>query len=213
VKEQSEKMFRCIFSLLFVLGLLLPQISHAHGLRVFAYGEGEQIVGEVAFSGGRRAKGAEISVEDRKSGKLLYTTHSNEMGEFVFLIPDEAREKQLDLRIVALAGEAHRSEWLLDAGDYLTVGGKQVTVDETVSVSGQEQVVVQKGEENAALSAAHLEKLVEAAVARQLGPVKEMLLKAANPQPGLRDILGGIGYLLGLAGIVAYFKARKKEKQ
>jgi nickel transport protein len=135
------------------------------------------------------------------------------MGEFVFLIPDEAREKQLDLRIVALAGEAHRSEWLLDAGDYLTVGGKQVTVDETVSVSGQEQVVVQKGEENAALSAAHLEELVEAAVARQLGPVKEMLLKAANPQPGLRDILGGIGYLLGLAGIVAYFKARKKEKQ
>lgn len=50
--------------------------------------------------------------------------------------------------------------------------------------------------------------LVEEAVARQVRPLREQLL-AHDERVQLRDILGGIGYILGLAGLVLWWHARR----
>jgi nickel transport protein len=38
----------------------------------------------------------------------------------------------------------------------------------------------------------------------------QMLSDLSDPGPAIPDILGGIGYIIGLIGIGAYFKNRKK---
>jgi nickel transport protein len=48
---------------------------------------------------------------------------------------------------------------------------------------------------------------VEQAVARQLRPVREELA-AAQGQAGLRDILGGLGWILGIAGVLLWRRHR-----
>jgi nickel transport protein len=49
---------------------------------------------------------------------------------------------------------------------------------------------------------------VEAAVARQLRPLREQL-NGYETTIRIRDVMGGIGYLFGLAGLIALLKTRK----
>ncbi|MFO1070287.1 MAG: hypothetical protein U1E14_17365 [Geminicoccaceae bacterium] len=49
---------------------------------------------------------------------------------------------------------------------------------------------------------------LEAIVARQLEPLREQLA-AAEERVRLRDILGGIGYVVGIAGLAAWFTSRR----
>ena len=54
---------------------------------------------------------------------------------------------------------------------------------------------------------ADLARLVEQAVARQVRPLREELL-ACQEQTRFRDVLGGLGYILGLAGLAAWWRVR-----
>ena len=45
---------------------------------------------------------------------------------------------------------------------------------------------------------------------KKLKPVLKMLAESRNQGPEIRDIFGGIGYILGLVGLGAYIHYRKK---
>ncbi len=46
---------------------------------------------------------------------------------------------------------------------------------------------------------------------KKLGSIKQMLADDRNQGTNLQDILGGIGYILGLAGIITYFKSKTRK--
>jgi len=193
-----------------VFCLLMSTQAQAHKVRIFAYGEGEAIVGETAFSGGRAPKASEIIVQDAASARTLLTCRTDDQGQFRFLLPQEARRGNLDLRIIINVGEGHRGEWLLEAAEYLDDGE-----DKSVSTSDQERVavVVVPASMTTTFSTAEedlIRRVVEEAMDKKLGPIKRMLAEGRNQGPSLQDILGGIGYILGLAGIIAYFKSSPK---
>ncbi len=52
---------------------------------------------------------------------------------------------------------------------------------------------------------------VQAVVRRELEPVKQMLANMSQSGPGVTEVIGGIGYILGLFGMVAYMKSRKNK--
>ncbi|EHJ46638.1 hypothetical protein DFW101_0621 [Solidesulfovibrio carbinoliphilus subsp. oakridgensis] len=54
-----------------------------------------------------------------------------------------------------------------------------------------------------------LQAVVEAAVEKKIAPIRKMLLDQQEKGPGLTEIAGGIGYLVGLAGLLAYARSRK----
>ena len=58
-----------------------------------------------------------------------------------------------------------------------------------------------------------IRRVVEEVLDKKLSPLKRMLVESKNQGPSLQDILGGIGYIFGLAGIITYFKSRKGEKK
>jgi hypothetical protein len=63
----------------------------------------------------------------------------------------------------------------------------------------------------AAVDRQMLEEVVNKALDRQLAPIKEMLTELTIHQTSLTDILGGIGYILGLFGLWAYCLSKRKK--
>ncbi|MBK5965704.1 hypothetical protein CCR95_16830, partial [Thiocystis minor] len=53
---------------------------------------------------------------------------------------------------------------------------------------------------------------IDQAVARQVRPLREQLI-AAQDEVRLRDILGGLGYILGLTGLALWWRSRRLDTQ
>jgi nickel transport protein len=186
--------------------LSIASFTQAHKINVFAYESGGTITTEVKFSGGRPAKNTTVVVENPSGAELLSGT-TDENGLFHFPIPQEAREMEMDLTIVADVGEGHRGTWLLEAGDYLLK-----TSEEHAHTAAQPQPLRPRSqdlEKAESLEYRALEKIVEKALQKELAPIKRMLAQESEKKPDLRDVLGGLGYIFGLAGIAAYFKSKK----
>ena len=51
--------------------------------------------------------------------------------------------------------------------------------------------------------------IVNAALDAKLGPIRRDLAAQVNAGPDIQEIIGGIGWILGLVGIGLYFKGRR----
>ena len=112
----------------------------------------------------------------------------------------------------------HRNDYTIDEKEIKAAMGIQES-----GVRGQESEDKGRKRENKPRSAAPLiaasgvssseiEAVVSQAMDRKLQPVITMLLKLQeqSEKPGITEILGGIGYIIGLMGIAMYFKSRRK---
>lgn len=171
---------------------------HAHGLKVFAYAEGARVEGSVHFAGGGPAGGARVRVFT-PDGRVLAELESAADGTFGYQ-PSEA----VDQVIRARTAEGHAAEWALQAEE----------LHAAVAASGKHPMtapfLAEEGSSGAAQpsSAGDLEALIEGAVARQVRPLREQLV-AYEERVRLRDLIGGIGYILGLAGLVLWWRSRR----
>jgi nickel transport protein len=194
--------------LLLLILILLPISAEAHKIRVFAYAEGDTIKGETSFNGGKPAKNIEILVTNSTSEETILTTRTNDQGEFTFTLSEAVKKAQNDILIIANAGEGHRNTWLLQAADYLPD-----VVTKTPMQQPQEKVQKtnkQPGNVATGIDEKSLKKIVDQSVAEQLGPIKRMLIENNEKKVSLQDIIGGIGYIIGLAGLAAIMKSQKE---
>lgn len=199
-----------LVALLLASWLLPAHQALAHKVNVFAYVEGHTIVGEARFSGGKSAKNVAVSLQETAGEKLLYTSQTDENGQFSMPLGQEIIASGSDLLVVVDASEGHRSQWLIKAAEYLPAS-KAATL-EVISPSQESVAKDGSGAKQPAVDQ-DLEKLLAEIVARELRPVKQQLARLSVREADFRDILGGIGYIFGLVGIAAYIKAnRKKEK-
>ncbi len=193
--------------LFLVLLLFWSSQAQAHRVRIFAYENGGTIFTEAKFSGGKPAKNSEILVQVADTNTILLTGHTNEEGTFSFPVPEKAKNEHLALDIIINVGEGHKNQWRLSAEEYL--GGSAKKISPTPSITKREPanekapLLIQVDDEQ-------LQKIIENALDEKLAPIKRMLVENRDRKPGIRDILGGIGYILGLAGIGAYFHSKKK---
>lgn len=194
-----------IVLLLFSLFLTLP--AQAHKLNVFSWTGGNQIHGEAFFSGGRKAKNITIHIEDTETHSLLLTTQTNKQGGFTFTLPQKAVQQQLDLLISADSGDGHRGEWLMEASEYLVP--KQSPSTGLASATATES---KKESAGAAIEVEAIRKIVRQELEQKLIPIRRELAERQEKKVRLQDILGGIGCIIGLAVLLAWFQANKKKK-
>ena len=100
---------------LFLVGCLLilwNESVDAHQVNLFAWVEGDTVYVEGKFRSGKKVKAGKIIVTDPQGTELLKGT-TDEEGEFSFKVP-----KKTDLKIVLLAGPAHRAEWTISATEF-----------------------------------------------------------------------------------------------
>ena len=160
--------------------------AQAHKVVFAVYDEGETVEGEVGFSNGDMAAGALVEYFT-PDGKKLGETKSDQDG--LFTLPLRGKGSFL---FKANLGAGHIGEAVLNRA-----GGATPTVAKTASKSPV---------------TAELEKLIERGVARQIKPLRKELA-AYKEENDLQKILGGLGYIIGLAGIGFYMAARQKLKK
>ncbi len=183
-----------------ILGLW-PGPAAAHKLKIFAIADGPTIQGFVFFGGDRRARRARVEVFD-EGGNRLAELVSGVDGGFRF----EARHRG-DHRIVADLGDGHRVETVVRAAELpASLPDRDVgTGHATLRVAA----VPEASKAQAPASAEQLAALIDAAVARHVASLREQHA-LAEETVRWRDVLGGLGYILGLVGIGLYVANRRR---
>jgi len=186
------------FIILIIMMINIPVF--AHKVNVFAYMEGDKIYSESYFNDGKKCVDSKIEVFDNQGNKLLEGL-TNAEGAFSFEVPQEDG----DLKIVLIASMGHRAEYTISAdelGD--TVGSVKEKLEEPVSVVSPEV---------SSFDLKEIQSLIEDVLDEKLGPIiREMreIKKSQGDRISPTEIIGGIGYIIGIFGIIAYFLSRKR---
>lgn len=190
--------------------LLIPATTvFAHRVVVFAWIEGDMVYTQSKFPGGARVHDGKISVVDDK-GKSLLTGTTDDQGEFSFDL--KAIRAASDLKIVLNAGMGHQASWTLTEKEICrALGGNEKPVPEDSPALSPEPSGTLADDIPCPMDEDELRKIVETAVDRKLSPVMDMLITMREEAAvGLDDVVAGLGYILGLTGLLAWFASRKK---
>lgn len=185
--------------ILFILSLLLIISSLpalAHRVMIFGWVEGDTVFTESKFSGGKKATNAQVLVFDR-DGKQLLEGRTNGRGEFSFKVP-----RITELRIVLNASMGHKAEWRIPESEIRAVTGLS-----EIGNNDERSQPVAPG-----LSREEVRKLVEDSLDRKLAPIVNMLTELRSQGPSVTEIVGGIGYIVGLMGLALYFMSRERQR-
>lgn len=180
-------------------------LSHevlAHKLNVFAYAEGDTVSVEGYFADGRKAQNTAIKVLDG-SGKVLVEGTTDGQGKFVFKVPQKS-----DLKIVLNAGMGHKGELMLSAAELEE--GATSAVDHPAG--DHEAGHGDGGSAAATYAGSELDAAVHRAVGEAIKPLVRELAESRQ-QASISELLGAVGYIFGLLGVFAYYKARQASKK
>jgi nickel transport protein len=124
------------------------------------------------------------------------------------------------LKIVLKASMGHLAVWKLKAEEFEVAesktavqptGMKAPLVTDSGSAGIRKNVDVFEST-TISLGRREIEDIINASLDKKLQPITQMLADAMNQEPGFTEIMGGIGYILGLVGIALYFANRKRNR-
>ena len=179
--------------------------ASAHKVRLFAAAEGALVSGYGYFSGGDRAQGVVVTAE--AGGTVVYSGVTADDGTFSF-----TATRRTDHLIKLDAGDGHAASFTLRAAELpesLPESLPGLPSSDSAAAPPPVSAPV-KTAAQPALDDVRLAELVERAVARQVRPLREQL-DAYEETTRWRDAVGGIGFIVGLAGLAYGAAARKRE--
>ena len=189
--------------------LLVAAPAKAHRVTIFAWSEGDLVHTVSKFSGGKTVKNGRVTVYDLQ-GNLFLEGATDEQGNFSFTAPAKGA-----LRIVLNTGAGHRAEWILEASD---MDPKSPAETDSIGMpreritQQQEEPVPQSGSAMSDLAVEEIQGAIERALDKKLQPVIEMITETRTEGPSVRDVVGGLGYIIGLVGMAAYLHSRWNRK-
>jgi nickel transport protein len=180
---------------LILLAVILPATAFAHKIKIFAAAEGNGVKGFAYYAGGSRMQNAEIIVLG-PDGKKLSQVKTDAVGSFVY-----KTDLAMELRFVVQTPDGHRAEFAVPA----RVTSQKKLIDINSSAKSYAASDLQH------LSNKDLENLIAKSVAREVNTLREQLV-LHDEKVRFHDIVGGIGYIFGLAGLACFFQNRKKRQ-
>lgn len=191
-----------------VLTLSIPYSSHAHKVRVFAYESGGTIITEAKFNSGRPAKNSTVTVTD-SDGTIVLNGTTDENGLFRFTPPATTIDRQVDLTISVDLGEGHKGYWHMKASDYIENAAISQNTETPESITPPINKTIISSQPETKNECSDIHNLIKTTIAAEIAPIKRMMVENMTPKTSFHDILGGLGYIFGLAGIAAYFRYKK----
>lgn len=175
--------------LLFTCSALLSLSVEAHLLKVFATTTGDQLNGKVYFSGGTAVADASVSVT--KDGQQPITLRTDQQGSFSTQLTSPGH-----YQISADSGEGHMAHWQVFHAQAPVASADQATSVKAIMTPSIDQQLVRE--------------VVRQELAAQIAPLQQQLL-AAEDELRYRDILGALGFIVGLGGLAYGYSARKQQ--
>ncbi len=170
---------------LLLLGVaLVTPVAVAHDVHLFATYDGEVVHGRAYFAGDVPAAGLTVNVLTAE-GMPLGTTETNAEGRFTY-VPEQGGA----LRFVVETVDGHRASITLNLAK--DEGQEEIEIDVRSPASGD------------------IEEMIERAVAHEVAPVLEEMNRLEN-RVRFQDVIGGIGYIVGVMGLIAFWKSRSRK--
>ena len=188
---------RVLLSLLLLSSLGLSQQALAHKLNLFAYAEGDTVSVEGYFADGKKAQNSSVKVLDG-SGKVLVEGVTDDQGQYRFKAPQKT-----DLKIVLNAGMGHQGEFTMSAAE---LGDGNVAVPNQGAATGDSST--NPGSDGGAVATSELEVTVHRAVNEAIKPLVRELAESRQ-KASISELVGAVGYIFGLLGLFAFYKARQ----
>jgi len=173
-----------------------------HGIKLFATVEGTSIQGTLLYADGTPAAKAPV-IAYAPDGEVIAEATTDDTGRFVC----EARVR-VRHRLVGDAGQGHRGLFTIAVEDLPT---SLPEPGAPVLESFADEKPIEKSLVEAGAIPADLDARIEAAVARQLRPLREQI-DVYEHRVRVRDVMGGIGYLFGLFGLIVLVKQRNARR-
>ena len=191
-------------TILSLLLFLLLQLAYcpgavAHKVNIFAYVEGDTVYSESYFANGGSCINTKVEVYDMKGNKLL-EGKTDENGKFSFKAPVKE-----SMKLVVNDGLGHRNEFVLSEEE---LAGKNISAD-----SPEQEANPQESSETVTGNNVDIKKIIDSSLDEKLQPVLSRLARLEEKKTSLTEILGGLGYIIGLMGIYLYYKSKQSEKK
>lgn len=212
----TGRALRCLFTALALLAALsfCPASGLAHAVYIFAWPEADRICSESYFSKKNKVRGGTVEVYNAH-GTLLASGTSDEAGGLCFA----GLQNSGDLLFVVKAGQGHRGEFLLPAAPVSDLAQPPAATPAPVPDTASATTPVQAPATTPATTPVHtaedLQALIRATVReeihRELEPLRRALVeRKTDSGPSWREVLGGLGWIAGLAGFGAWYAARRR---
>ena len=178
---------------------LSSSVAEAHSVYIFAYPENSRICTNSYFSANNKVRGGRVKMT-AVSGEILAEAQTDEHGQACFPPP----ELSLDLIFTVEAGDGHRAEFKLSASEIESA---------KILESGHDPIEhnISAGITSACAGGLTIDDLRQA-----LSPIMRKLAEMESEQKNrvnLKDIIGGLGWLIGLAVAGLWAAGRKTQPE
>lgn len=197
-----KQVIRSLAALLLILSL--STMVWAHQVRVFAYSSGDAVIVEAFIGNNQPLSNGDVIVTSAAGDTILHQGRTDNQGRIQFPRPELPLKDSLTITVNA--GQGHKGTWTLHPEDF-SQGFSGPTQDQHAPLpqtSTDSKEPSQTPDEQQQLA-----ELVAQAVAREVEPLKLMLAKEINKGPSLQDIIGGIGWLVGIGGLLVALKKKQ----
>ena len=194
----------------------------SHKLKVFATAEGTRLVGYAYFIPGGRPRQIKVTVTDA-DGKVLAATATDDEGHFQI----EAK-RRVDHHITVGGGDGHVATYTIRAEELpdslspsppipLSQGEGRERLPLSSSTPLPQVSQASNPSSIAAVSPAvpasntDWRIFIDQSIARQIRPLREQI-DAYQEKIWWHDVLGGIGYILGLGGLAFGLAERRRQR-
>ncbi len=181
--------------------LMAVSLAHAHRVNIFTQVQDQKVVCECFYNDGKPVKNQNIRAVTL-GGSVIAEGKTDDDGMFSFT--PNIRE---DLKILLDAGMGHIAETTMEKEDLPEVK-KKVNVEK----QKQSASVVKKNEipeQDNHIDEKRLREIVEQVVDEKVGSVIDLIQKQQRTY-SLTTIIGGVGYIVGIFGLLMFWMSRKK---
>lgn len=224
MKNRKHILFQAVFPVCLAVILCASQ-SFAHRINIFALVEADQIRVECKFSKKSPAQNSPVTILDKASGKQLALKNTDDQGIALFPVTAEMKSAPQGLIAHINAGEGHENDFEIEKSELDGASASSGTeadpapaetaaaepakpADPSVSAASSVQI---PSDSVAAMSRQELEKLISAVVDRRVTPLRVMIASQVEKGPSITEILGGIGWILGIFGTAALCLSRRRK--
>lgn len=166
----------------------------AHKMKVFASATGAEVSGYAYFNGDSRAVRTTVTVQGAE-GTPVFAGQTDDQGRFSF-----QATRRMDHVITVDGGDGHAASFTITAAEL--PASLPAAAGAVAPVPSAPAPAIPAGGEG------DLRAFIDQSIARQIRPLREQL-DAYQDKIWWHDVIGGIGYIVGVAGLAFGWANRK----
>ncbi len=193
--------------LAFLLLFFIPLSVYSHGIKIAARVDNGNLVVESSLAGHRLVPGSSVAVKNAQTKNTIISGKVDKQGAYKIELSSNLLNNPTDLLITVSDTFGHHAKTVIKQGTYSSQQSKPQ--DELLDHHSHPALHPSTDQAIEQYSKEELKQMIAAVLEQKLSPLRGQIAELGKDKNSFQDIIGGIGYLVGLAGLGAWMKSRK----